>query len=551
MLGDQRAQLVLERVVLGVGDLRLADVVGVAQLGEAGCQLVDALLDFHQTGSQHAAACRARPGCRARSVPSSAANRSASPRRPEPPVASAPPTPSSVTSTVTLPFSAPDGDRGVRRLRVLGDVGQRLGDDEVGRALDRLRQPLVPSTSSVTGSGAREVSASSAGSSPRSVSTAGWMPRASSRSSSRLVWSSSCAWSSRSASSAVRALARRPQQQGERHEPRLRAVVQVALEPPALGVAGLHDPRPRRPQLLHEVRDGAAQQAADERERSQPGRDEGGPERGFSGARARHRDEQEGQQRGDVDRRALEAQERVGLAPALRGPHDHDQEQRAVEHRAEREQDRRQVLVPLDQQDVGRALRAVEVLRGGEQQAGDEGEREDEVAGDHDRAVEPGVDLAARERHPEVQEERAPERAGREADRVDERVVRRLERRQQPGEAERHEQPPRLVRRLAAPRPQAAADEPPADGGAEDRERGLGLLVVAREHHDRDPDAGQDGHDGDRAQQSGARVGHALSIATDGCSSGTAPSQPAFRTSTSDGAVITVARPAGRGARSV
>ena len=41
-----------------------------------------------------------------------------------------------------------------------------------------------------------------------------------------------------------------PQVERDRHEPLLRAVVQVALEPPALGVAGLDDARARRGQLL-------------------------------------------------------------------------------------------------------------------------------------------------------------------------------------------------------------------------------------------------------------------------------------------------------------
>ena len=74
----------------------------------------------------------------------------------------------------------------------------------------------------------------------------------------------------------VRAHARRPQQQRERDEARLGAVVEVALEPPPRGVAGGHEPRARRPQLLHallqlgvEVRDVAAQQPAEERERHQ------------------------------------------------------------------------------------------------------------------------------------------------------------------------------------------------------------------------------------------------------------------------------------------
>ena len=43
VLGDERAQLVLERVVVGVGDVRLAAVVRVAQLGDAGGELVDPL----------------------------------------------------------------------------------------------------------------------------------------------------------------------------------------------------------------------------------------------------------------------------------------------------------------------------------------------------------------------------------------------------------------------------------------------------------------------------------------------------------------------------
>jgi hypothetical protein len=43
VLGHQLAQLVLERVVVGVGDEGLAAVVGVAQLGHPGCQAVDAV----------------------------------------------------------------------------------------------------------------------------------------------------------------------------------------------------------------------------------------------------------------------------------------------------------------------------------------------------------------------------------------------------------------------------------------------------------------------------------------------------------------------------
>ncbi len=40
------------------------------------------------------------------------------------------------------PVLDPRGDRGARGAGVLGDVGERLGDDEVGGRLDRRRQPV-------------------------------------------------------------------------------------------------------------------------------------------------------------------------------------------------------------------------------------------------------------------------------------------------------------------------------------------------------------------------------------------------------------------------
>jgi hypothetical protein len=43
MLGHERAQLVLDGVVLGVGDERLAAVVGVAQRDDPRGEVVDAL----------------------------------------------------------------------------------------------------------------------------------------------------------------------------------------------------------------------------------------------------------------------------------------------------------------------------------------------------------------------------------------------------------------------------------------------------------------------------------------------------------------------------
>ena len=163
--------------------------------------------------------------------------------------------------------------------------------------------------STATGTGARATSDCSAGSRPRSVSTAGWMPRASSRSSARLVPSSSCAPVEQARELLVVGdpPARAAQQQRERDEPRLRAVVQVALEPPPRGVARLDQPRARGAELLHrlgelvvEVRHVAAQQPAEERERRQRGGDERGPEGDVAAARAGHRDEQERPERAHV-----------------------------------------------------------------------------------------------------------------------------------------------------------------------------------------------------------------------------------------------------------
>ena len=75
--------------------------------------------------------------------PSSAETLSASPRRPEPRSGSAPPMPSSATSTTACPLRRETLHGGLAGVRVLGHVGERLGDHEVGGGLDRLRQPVA------------------------------------------------------------------------------------------------------------------------------------------------------------------------------------------------------------------------------------------------------------------------------------------------------------------------------------------------------------------------------------------------------------------------
>ena len=142
--------------------------------------------------------------------------------------------------------------------RVLGDVRERLGDDVVGGRLDlgragarRARRRARP------GRGARPASASSAGARPRSVRTAGWMPA---RELAQLLEARGELLARRleqrasAARDRPRARLRASRScQRERDEPLLGAVVEVALEPAPLGVAGLDDAGARRGQLVVRV----------------------------------------------------------------------------------------------------------------------------------------------------------------------------------------------------------------------------------------------------------------------------------------------------------
>ena len=76
------------------------------------------------------------------SVASSASRRSRRPARPEPAVMRAPPGPSSATVTQSLRCRSSSRTDASGRRRVLDDVRQRLGDDEIRGELDRIRQSL-------------------------------------------------------------------------------------------------------------------------------------------------------------------------------------------------------------------------------------------------------------------------------------------------------------------------------------------------------------------------------------------------------------------------
>ena len=155
------------------------------------------------------------------------------------------------------------------RRGVLGDVGQRLGDHEVGGRLDRHRQPLVELGVELDRDRDAAASVSSAATRPRSVSTAGWMPRARSRRSSIAVWRvlERVVDEPRARSGLLLpALLGELKVDHDVHELLLGAVVEVAAEPAALLVAGLQDAGARGGQLLARV--GVGQRVGDQLRRS-------------------------------------------------------------------------------------------------------------------------------------------------------------------------------------------------------------------------------------------------------------------------------------------
>ena len=261
------------------------------------------------------------------SVPSIAATRSARPRSPEPWPGSAPPTPSSAISsdgsplrrsTVTDAFVAP---------RVLGDVGERLGDHEVGgasrargagrcrldaspaparapRALQRRVEPAVGQDRGMDAAG--ELAQLRQGRPRAPGAPVDQAPRGSSSPTRRAIRSVSASATSRCCAPSCRS-----------RSSRRRAGSAVST----MRARDARSSSRRVGQLVVEVRDVAAQQPAEERERRQRGGDERGPPRDVAPAGARDGDEQEREQRADVDRRQLQPLELARPAPALPRAH--------------------------------------------------------------------------------------------------------------------------------------------------------------------------------------------------------------------------------------
>ena len=137
-------------------------------------------------------------------------------------------------------------------VRVLLDVRECLGDDEVRGGLDLLRQPLAGySDAASTGIGARSASASSAAREP-ALGQHGRMQPARElaeilEAGRQLVDRDRRAAASRSPTD----LAQPADRQQDSRQPLLRAVVQVALDAPALGVRDLDEAGARGPQGVH------------------------------------------------------------------------------------------------------------------------------------------------------------------------------------------------------------------------------------------------------------------------------------------------------------
>ena len=145
---------------------------------------------------------------------------------------------------------SPEPDAGVRRARVLGDVGERLRGDEVDRQLDGLGQAL--GRLARHGRGDRRPARERAQRGGEAVLEHGGVDAA--RELAQLCHRLR-ELVARGRDELLRrrvvaeAVAEQPELQRDRDEPLLGTVVQVALQPPPLGVAGGDDPLARGLQL--------------------------------------------------------------------------------------------------------------------------------------------------------------------------------------------------------------------------------------------------------------------------------------------------------------
>ena len=185
------------------------------------------------------------------SLPSSASTRSASPRRPG--AAGVVGAADAVVGDLDLGErpGAPQAHLGVRRARVLRDVGERLARDEVGGQLHGIGEPLARlarhrrrdrrAVRQRVERGREPVLEHRRVHPARELAQLGQrLGELGARRRDQL----------RGVGVVADPVLQQAQLQRDRHQPLLRAVVQVALEPPALGVAGGDDPLARCLQLV-------------------------------------------------------------------------------------------------------------------------------------------------------------------------------------------------------------------------------------------------------------------------------------------------------------
>ena len=207
-----------------------------------------------------AAACRRRAGWRPR------ARRRAPPRGPRAragpsrPLASAPPTPSSLTSTPAARRRALDADRRGAACAYLATLASASATTKYAAVSTAAGSRSPGAATSSTGTGARAASERIAGSRPRSESIGG-MDAAGELAQlveARRELVDDGVDDAARVGEPSSAAAREPQVQRQRHEP-LTARRRAGPAPAAgVRVAGLHDPRPRLPQLVDGARSAAS-----------------------------------------------------------------------------------------------------------------------------------------------------------------------------------------------------------------------------------------------------------------------------------------------------
>ena len=179
-----------------------------------------------------------RSGLETTIVPSNAASRRITPAMPVPRPGSAPPRPSSPTTTRSTPSPWLDADPGVLGAGVLADIGQALGDREVDRRLHRSGRPAARSASIGPAAPCRAPAPRPLRPARGRRAPAGGCPAPPSRSSpSAAPVVTRASETSRRAPSGSRSKSSSasPRLIDKRDQPGLRAVVQVALDPPQLG----------------------------------------------------------------------------------------------------------------------------------------------------------------------------------------------------------------------------------------------------------------------------------------------------------------------------